>query len=559
MNWKSSDILFVPLGGSGEIGMNANLYHYDDQWLMVDLGINFPDETMPGVDVVLPDLRFLDDKLDKLQGLVVTHGHEDHLGAIPYLWEKIKCPIYGSPFTMALLRQKLKERCPDLPIPLRVLDYNKHQKIGAFDIEMVALTHSIPDPAGLIINVGGETIFHTGDWKFDDDPQLGPLSDIDRLDQLGEDGVLAMIGDSTNAMVEGSTASEAVARQGLIDVIKGEKGRVAVTCFASNVARLNSLIEAAREAERSPMLIGRALNRAYEAARSCGYLDDWPDMIPMEEFGLIPRENILLICSGSQGEPRSAMTRVANGTHHMVSLEPGDAALFSSREIPGNEVAIQKVHDNLIARGIKVITADDADIHVSGHPARDDMTLMYQKIRPEIAIPVHGTLRHVTAHADLARQCQVPNVYIPENGHVISLSRTGTSVKGEAETGLMTIDGDDVVPLHNDALSSRRKMLWNGTVSAAIVLSERAELCTSPMISQSGVIEGSKASTYLAEAMLKVEDELAAMTKKDRNNDDKITDKLSGALRRLARQMVDRRPVIHIHIMRVSALDDGDI
>ncbi|MEC8727510.1 MAG: ribonuclease J, partial [Pseudomonadota bacterium] len=200
MNWKSSDILFVPLGGSGEIGMNANLYHYDDQWIMVDLGINFPDESMPGVDVILPDLRFLDDKLDKLKALVVTHGHEDHLGAIPYLWEKIRCPIYGTPFTLALLRQKLKERCPDMNIPLRVLDYNQKQKIGAFEVEMVALTHSIPDPAGLIINVAGEHIFHTGDWKFDDDPQLGRLSDIARLDELGERGVLAMIGDSTNAM-----------------------------------------------------------------------------------------------------------------------------------------------------------------------------------------------------------------------------------------------------------------------------------------------------------------------------------------------------------------------
>ena len=559
MNWKSSDILFVPLGGSGEIGMNANLYHYDDQWIMVDLGINFPDENMPGVDVVLPDLRFLDDKLDKLKALVVTHGHEDHLGAIPYLWEKIKCPIYGTPFTLALLRQKLKERCPDLSIPLRVLEYNQKQKIGTFEVEMVALTHSIPDPAGLIINVAGERIFHTGDWKFDDDPQLGHLSDIARLDALGESGVLAMIGDSTNAMVEGSTESEAVARQGLIDVIKEQKGRVAVTCFASNVARLNSLIEAAREADRSPMLIGRALNRAYEAARSCGYLQDWPDMIPMEEFGLIPRENILLICSGSQGEPRSAMTRVANGSHHMVSLQAGDTALFSSREIPGNEVAIQRVQDNLISRGIKVITADDAPIHVSGHPARDDMTLMYQKIRPEIAIPVHGTSRHVAAHAKLARQCQVPNVIIPENGHVICLNRDGAGVKGEAETGLMTLDGGELVPLYNDAMSSRRKLSWNGTVSATVVLSERAELCASPMISQSGVIESGKSTTYLAEAMIGIEDELAGMSKKDRMNDDRVKEKLSGVLRRLAKQMVERRPVIHVHIMRVSALDDGDI
>jgi ribonuclease J len=558
MNWNKKDLLFAPLGGSGEIGMNANLYHYDGAWMMVDLGINFPDDSMPGVDVVLPDLRFLDDKTADLVGLVITHGHEDHLGAVPYLWKTLRCPVYGTAFTLSLLRQKLIEHGLEDDIPLKVIDYNRPISVGPFAVEMIALTHSIPDPAGLIIKAGGEQIFHTGDWKFDDDPQLGPLSDLNRLKTLGDDGVLAMIGDSTNAMVEGSTESENMARQGLIDTISKQKGRVAVTCFASNVARLNSLVEVARQTDRSPMLIGRALNRVVEAARYCGYLKDWPDMLSMDDFNLIPRENILMICSGSQGEPRSAMTRIAMGTHHLISLEEGDTVLFSSREIPGNEAAIGKVQDCLITRGIKVITADDAPIHVSGHPARDDMTAMYQMIRPDIAIPVHGTSRHVRAHAQLAKDCQIPNVHIPENGQVIRLSPGPIKVIGGAETGLMTIEGGDIIPLHSAAMQSRRKMMWNGTVTASLVLSERAELCASPMVTQNGIVDGDKASCYLAEAILRIEDEFANMGRSARYDDRKIEDMVAKALRGLAKMMADRRPVIQVHIMRVSALDAGE-
>jgi ribonuclease J len=558
MNWNKKDLLFAPLGGSGEIGMNANLYHYDGAWMMVDLGINFPDDSMPGVDVVLPDLRFLDDKTADLVGLVITHGHEDHLGAVPYLWKTLRCPVYGTAFTLSLLRQKLIEHGLEDDIPLKVIDYNRPISVGPFAVEMIAMTHSIPDPAGLIIKAGGEQIFHTGDWKFDDDPQLGPLSDLNRLKTLGDDGVLAMIGDSTNAMVEGSTESENMARQGLIDTISKQKGRVAVTCFASNVARLNSLVEVARQTDRSPMLIGRALNRVVEAARYCGYLKDWPDMLSMDDFNLIPRENILMICSGSQGEPRSAMTRIAMGTHHLISLEEGDTVLFSSREIPGNEAAIGKVQDCLITRGIKVITADDAPIHVSGHPARDDMTAMYQMIRPDIAIPVHGTSRHVRAHAQLAKDCQIPNVHIPENGQVIRLSPGPIKVIGGAETGLMTIEGGDIIPLHSAAMQSRRKMMWNGTVTASLVLSERAELCASPMVTQNGIVDGDKASSYLAEAILRIEDEFANMGRSTRYDDRKIEDMVAKALRGLAKIMADRRPVIQVHIMRVSALDAGE-
>ena len=465
-SWSNDDLLFVPLGGSGEIGMNANLFHYNDEWLMVDLGISFPDDSMPGVDVVLPDLSFIAKRRDKLKGLVITHGHEDHIGAIPYLWEQLKCPIYATPFTMALVRAKLRENLPDAKVKLIGLPFNEQVPIGGFTVEMITLTHSIPDPAGLAIRAGGKTIFHTGDWKFDHDPLLGPVSDTAALKKLGDEGVDVMIGDSTNAMVEGRTGSEADARAGLIAEIKKAKGRVAVTCFASNVARVNTLVHAAMETGRSPLLVGRALHRITEAARSCGYLKDWPDMVSEDEFSLIPRENILLICTGSQGEPRSAMSRIATGSHHSITLDKGDTVMYSSRQIPGNEPAIARIHDSLIRRGILLVTDDDAPIHVSGHPGREEMAEMYQLIRPKLAIPTHGTGRHLKAHAALAKACQVPATIVPNNGDMINLTEATPTVIGEAQVGLQTVEAGEVISIDGPTLRDRRRLLWNGTVSA---------------------------------------------------------------------------------------------
>jgi len=552
-SWKHDDLLFVPLGGSGEIGMNANLFHHNDQWLMVDLGISFPDETMPGIDVVLPDLSFIEERRDKLAGLVITHGHEDHLGAIPYLWERLKCPIYGTPFTLALVRGKLSEHLPDARVKLISLPFNTPVPVGSFDVEMISLTHSIPDPAGLVLRAGGQTIFHTGDWKFDEDPMIGPTSDKGALKRLGETGVDILIGDSTNAMVEGRTGSEADARKGLLATIGGLKGRVAVTCFASNVARVDSLVRIAGETGRSPMLVGRALHRITEAAKSCGYLRDWPDLVREDDFELIPRENLLMICTGSQGEPRSALARIASGSHHMVRLEKGDAVLFSSREIPGNEPAISRVQDNLIRRGVQVITDDDAPIHVSGHPGRDDMAEMYQLIRPRVAIPVHGTARHLKAHAVLAQSCQVSKTIIPDNGDVIALDGEESRVISKADTGLLTYEAGEVIALDSSTLRDRRRMLWNGNVSASIVLSLTGELCLAPSITQNGLNDGHRADDYIAEGSLRVEDALLAMNSRDRFDDDTVSDRVSQVLRGLAKSMFQRRPAVQVHVMRVDA------
>jgi len=552
--WQRDDLLFVPLGGSGEIGMNANLFHHDDQWLMVDLGISFPDDTMPGIDVVLPDLSFIEDHRAKLAGLVITHGHEDHLGAIPYLWERLKCPIYGTPFTLALVRGKLQERLPNARVKLISLPLNTPVSVGSFDVEMISLTHSIPDPAGLVLRAGGKTIFHTGDWKFDEDPLIGPISDLAALKKLGDAGVDIMIGDSTNAMVEGRTGSEADARKGLLDTIGKLKGRVAVTCFASNVARVDSLVRIAQQTGRSPMLVGRALHRVTEAAKSCGYLKDWPDLVSEDDFDLIPKENLLMVCTGSQGEARSALARIASGSHHMVRLEKGDAVLFSSREIPGNEPAISRVQDNLIRRGIQVITDDDAPIHVSGHPGREDMTEMYQLIRPKVAIPVHGTARHLQAHAALARSCQVSKTIIPENGDVICLDGEASKVISRADTGILTYEAGEVIPLDSATIRDRRRMLWNGHVSASVVLSLSGELCLAPSITQNGLNDGHRADDFIAEASLKVEDVLLAMKRNDRLDDAAVTNSVSQALRGLAKTMFQRRPAVQVHVMRVDAI-----
>ena len=552
--WKKDDLIFLPLGGSDEIGMNANLFHHQGRWLMVDLGISFPDDTMPGVDVVLPDLSFIEKRRDQLDGLVITHGHEDHLGAIPYLWDKLRCPIYGSPFTLALVRGKLQEHLPNEKVPMISLPFNEKVDIGPFSVEMISLTHSIPDPAGLVLRAGGKTIFHTGDWKFDESPQIGPVSDTAALQALGDAGVDVMIGDSTNAMVEGRTGSEEDAYKGLLEVIKNKTGRVAVTCFASNLARVQSLINVALETGRSPLLVGRALHRITEAARSCGYISNWPDMVSEDDFDLIPKENILLICTGSQGEPRSALARIARGEHHKISLDKGDSVLFSSRQIPGNEVAISRVQDNLIRRGIEVITDDDAPIHVSGHPGREEMAEMYQLIRPNVAIPVHGTARHLRAHAELAKSCQVQSTLVPENGAVVCLGDESASTLGKVSSGLLTYEGGEIISIDGDVMRDRRRMLWNGSVSVSIVLSLDGNLAHPPIVQQTGLAEGFRSEDYLAEASIRVEDAVLGMRRNDRFDDARIDDTVRHAARGLAKAMFQRRPLVQVHILRVDAL-----
>ena len=562
--YKKDDLLFVPLGGSGEIGMNANLYHYQDSWLMVDLGISFPDESTPGIDVILPDLTFIEKRRDKLAGLVLTHGHEDHLGAIPYMWNRLKCPIYGGAFTLALLRRKLAESNSEFDIPMIELGPGAIEKIGAFSVEMVGLSHSIPDPSALAIRCDAGTVLHTGDWKFDKNPVLGVDTDSKRLAEIGDEGVLAMVGDSTNSMVEGRTGSESDALKGLSDAIGAATGRVAVTCFASNVARIESIVRAAQENDRSVAIIGRALHRAISAAREVGYLRDMPDFVPESDVNLLPRENIVIVCTGTQGEPRAAMAKIAAGAHESVSIEAGDTVIYSSRQIPGNENAISKVQDMLVRRHIHLVTDEDAPVHVSGHPSRDEMVEMYGLVRPHIAIPVHGTARHLIAHAELAKSCQVQQTLIPDNGVMIRLNGANAALADEhnhaeiidnVHTGALTHEKGNIIEVQSDMMRARRRMLWNGAVTASVVLNRSGGLCAVPTISQTGISDKDLADDYIARASIAVEDALSGLGKSARRNDASVEEVTSQAIRRVAKAMFGLRPIAHVHIMRISAED----
>ena len=551
MSISTSDFVFVPLGGSGEIGMNANLYHHHDNWIMVDLGISFADESMPGVDVVLPDLSFIEDRKDKLQALILTHAHEDHYGAIPYLWERLQVPVYGTAFTLALLRRKLAEARVDFDIEMHELDYNRPYEFGPFSIELLALNHSIPDPAALILRTSEGTILHTGDWKFDEAPQIGQNTDAQKLSEIGKEGVLALIGDSTNAMVEGRTPSEQTAFEGLSDVIGKAEGRVAITCFARNVARIDSIVRAAHANGRAVSVVGRALQRTIDAAREVGYLRDLPDFVKESDVGLIPRGNIVIICTGSQGEPRAAMARIASGTHDTIDLDPGDTVVYSSRQIPGNEPAISKIQDMILRRGIHVITDDDAPVHVSGHPARDEVAEMYGLVKPKIAIPVHGTARHLLAHAELAQSCQVAQTLIPDNGVIIKFSDNKAEKIGTVHTGALTHEGGEIVDIQSEQLRARRRMLWNGSVSVSVVISSSGQLLIAPSIVQSGVIDDDRIDDFLATASLRIEDKLAEMKPKS-STDENIQQIITAQIRSVAKSMVKRRPNVEVHIMRAS-------
>src|SRR6185312_9755566 len=467
---QPDELAFLALGGVGEIGMNLSLYGYAGRWLMIDCGISFADDTLPGVDVIMPDPGFIAERAQRLDGLVVTHAHEDHIGAIPHLWRRLRCPVYATPFTASVLRQKLIEADLEHEVPITEVPMSGRFSVGPFEIELVTLTHSIPEPNAVVLRTPLGTVLHTGDWKFDPDPLVGATSDLARLRQLGEEGVLAMICDSTNALRPGEAGSEADVRKSLIDIVGRCRQRVVVACFASNVARLESAAAAALMHDRQAALVGRSLWRIEHAARETGYLEGMPPFLTDEEAAYLPRDKVLLICTGSQGEPRSALARIADDDHPEVVLEAGDTVIFSSRIIPGNERAIGRLQNRLAALGVEVITEHDHFVHVSGHPAQDELTRMYQMVRPRIAIPVHGETRHLMAQARLAEQCQVPQSLVTRNGEVVKLAPGPAAVLGEVQTGRLVVDGKRLLPVGAEALRSRQRMTFNGAALATIVV-----------------------------------------------------------------------------------------
>ena len=545
-----SDLLFLPLGGSGEIGMNLNLYACSGKWIAVDMGMTFAGDYYPGVDLILPDPGFIEERQADLLAIVLTHGHEDHIGALPYLWESLQVPIYATPFTMELVRGKLAEAGLLETAELHEIPMGGNFTLGDFDITYVPLAHSIAEGNALLIKTPHGRIFHTGDWKLDDGPLIGQPTTAQQLSAIGDVGILALIGDSTNAFSLNTAGSESDVAQKLIDVVGEQSGRVVVTTFASNVARLQSIARAAQANGRKLGILGRSMHRIIAAAKATGYLTDFPDIIDEEDFDSIPREQLLVMTTGCQGEARAALTRLSEGGFRNLKLAAGDTVIFSSKMIPGNEISIGRVLNRLVEAGVHVITEKDADVHVSGHPGRPDLEAMYGWIRPQIAIPVHGEVRHMQAHAELATRAGVGRVIRPLNGTVIRLAPGKAKIVDEAPTGRLLVDGRLVIEAESETMAERRRIMHNGHMAIMLVLDEDgAALCEPAIVAQG--IPGWEDEGVLCDRVLDItESVLETLAPGDLRENDIVEEQVRRNVRRMLSNELGKRTVVVIRVLR---------
>jgi ribonuclease J len=548
MDVLNGDLAFLPLGGTGEIGMNLSLYRCDGAWLAVDCGIGFSGNDMPEVEILMPDPAFIAERRDELVGLVITHAHEDHLGAVAHLWPRLECPVYATPFAAAVLRRKLGEAGLLSRVELNVVPQGGNFTLAPFALRFIPVTHSVPEAQALVVRTRYGTVLHTGDWKLDPNPLVGPPTDLDAFAELGREGVLAMVCDSTNAMVEGEAGSEADVRRSLTSLIGAITGRVAVTCFASNVARIESIALAAEAAGRSVVVVGRSLRNVEMAARDCGYLENVPLFLSEQDAEHVPDDNLLMIVTGSQGEPRSALSRIAADTHPNISLGEGDTVVFSSRMIPGNERAIMAVQDNLVRRGVRVLTDADHMVHVSGHAARDDLRRLYGLVKPRYSVPVHGEWRHLAAHAALAREEGAEPILL-EDGDVLSLSGNRAEVVDTAPVGKLALDGNRVLPMDGGVLSARRKMLFNGIVLGSVVIDGSGQVLGSPQVSAPGLLEPNDAETGRVTGAFA--QALADLPSQVRLDEQGFKEAAKSALRRALGRKLQKRPMVDVHLIRV--------
>ena len=548
MDAASGDLAFLPLGGTGEIGMNLNLYRCNGKWLAVDCGIGFGGSELPEVDVMMADPGFIADRRDALLGLVITHAHEDHIGAVAHLWPQLRCPVYATPFASAVLRRKLTEVGLQNQVRVHVVPPGGTIDLAPFALQFIQVAHSIPEAQALAITTPHGIVLHTGDWKLDPTPLVGPPTDEAALAALGDKGVLAMVCDSTNSMVEGHSGSEDDVRVSLTALIRSISGRVAVTCFASNVARMQSIALAAQECGRSVALVGRSLRNIEAAARECGYLQTVPEFLNEDDIDDVSDDNILILVTGSQGEPRSALARIAMDTHPRVSLGEGDTVIFSSRMIPGNERAIGTVQDNLVRRGVTLMTDSDHLVHVSGHPARDELRRMYRLVRPKYAVPVHGEWRHLSAHAELAQEAGASPILI-EDGDILSLSPGRAEVVDSAPVGRLVLDANRLVPLNGDVLAARRRMLFNGVVLGSLAVDAAGKILGKPRISAPGLYEPEDPETDRISRDFATA--LAGLPVALRKDDSAFADAARSALRRALGKRFQKRPLVDVHLLRV--------
>lgn len=528
--------------------MNLNLYRCRGSWLAVDCGIGFGGADLPEVDVMMPDPAFIAERRDRLVGLVITHAHEDHIGAVAWLWRQLRCPVYATPFAAAVLRRKLQEVQLLGEVKLHVVPPGGGMELGPFSLRFLRVSHSIPEAQALVIRTSFGTVLHTGDWKLDPDPLIGPRTDEAAFAALGDDGVLAMICDSTNAMVEGHSGSEADVRRALSKLIGGLSGRVAVTCFASNVARVESVALAARDAGRSVAVVGRSLRNLEAAARECGYLKDTPPFATEDDVNDIPDDNLLILVTGSQGEPRSALARIAADQHPRVALGEGDTVVFSSRVIPGNERAIGTVQDNLVRRGVRLMTDEDHMIHVSGHPARDELRKLYKLVRPRFTVPVHGEWRHLAAHAALAQEAGVTPLLL-EDGDILQLAPGEPEIIDSAPVGRLVLDGARLVPLQGGVMAARRRMLFNGVVIASLAVDETGRVRGQPRIGAPGLFDTD--DPELARVAEELSGAIADLPAPLRREDAALAEAARASLRRALGKRLQKRPLVDVHLIRI--------
>ena len=546
MTPRDNELLFCALGGSGEIGMNVTLYGHAGKWLMVDCGVTFADGAYPGIDVILPDLRFIEERIDDLVGVVITHGHEDHIGALPYLAEDLGVPLYATPFTAGLIRGKLEEERIEDRVPLKLVESRKPFTVGPFTLELVPLAHSIPEPNGLLIETPVARVFHTGDWKLDADPVIGRPSSPEELTAIGDRGVDVLVCDSTNVFNAEASGSEASVRTGLLDTVRKAKGRVLVTTFASNAARLSTLGQVAKETGRTLAVTGRSLDRIIRVAKATGYLKDFPQTMDIDAAMRLPREKVLIVATGGQGEPRAALARIADGSYS-AKLDAGDTVVFSSKQIPGNEVAIGRIQNQLAAAGVEMVTEKQAHVHVSGHPGRPELEKMYGWMRPKALLPVHGEMRHLMEHARFGLSKGIPRALVQTDGAIVRLAPNGPEKIGNAPIGRLVLDGDVILPSDGGTINERRRIAVNGQISVGIAVDKNGRSGGIPDVRLQGVPVEEERAAFLDDAVDAAR-EAAKGAPRDR---ERLREDVRLAVRRVATRWTGKKPVVDVVIVQV--------
>ncbi|MFA5968998.1 MAG: ribonuclease J [Sphingomonas sp.] len=535
------ELIFVALGGSGEIGMNVNLYGCRGKWIMVDCGITFADPNYPGVDIILPDLSFIEERIDDLIGIVLTHGHEDHIGALPYFADDLDVPLYATPFTAGLIRGKLDEEGITNNVELNVIPNGESFDLGPFNLRYVPLAHSIPEGNALVIETPFGRIFHTGDWKLDDEPVIGTPATPEMLTAIGDEGVLALVCDSTNVFNPEASGSENSVRDDLMQIVGAAKGRVLVTTFASNAARLKTLGDVAAANGRTLCVAGRSLDRILAVAKASGYLKDFPPVIDFDAAMALPRQDVMIIATGGQGESRAALARVADGTHP-IKLVEGDTVVFSSKQIPGNEIAIGRIQNALATSGINMVTERQAHIHVSGHPGRPELAAMYEWIRPELLMPVHGEMRHMKEQARFGISQGVPRALVQSNGDIVRLAPGVPQKIGNATVGRLVLDGEVILPAEGGTINERRKLSVNGQISVAVAIGRNGSMIGTPQIKLQGVPVEEDRDPFIDEAT----DAAAKAVRSGGRDSEKLREQIRLAVRRVATRWTGKKPIVDV-------------